>query len=465
MEAIQTKRQNKIDLRLVTPEIIRVMALSSLMSFIPYTSPQYNAPLHLKPMCNVIDRIKNKQSVKALITTPPQHFKTSTLMHAIPYVLHSRPELMFAYASYSSEKAQAKTIKALDYAIRTKVDLNFEYMQKKLWFTKQDGGLLTTSIEGGSTGDRVNVYLIDDPVKDRIEAESTIRRETVWDWFTDVVETRLRPDDSIIIVMTRWHDDDLGGRIIKNRPEFEIIRLPALCDNLDITGRNEQIDYFNREYDTALLPEVFPTEYLRQIRDKKKYTFTSLYQGLPQPREGRIFKTPFFYSELPKEGYQLYAACDLAYTEKSRADHSAITVLLNFKEKNYVIYNERWQKDLTFTKNHLKFLQTKYNTPFGIEANGPQKAVYDTLEDFGLDVIPIQPIGDKLARSYDCAEDWNNGDLLIPDTKEIQADWLNDFLEEITNFTGIKDSEDDRVDSLVYAHKLSKQSRPFFEVL
>ena len=440
-----------------TPEIVRELAIKNLTSYIPYISPTYKAPLHLQEFTRHLDDIAiRKMTKKLVVSTPPQHYKTESLMHFIPLYLEHRPEMTAAYASYSYRQAYSKMKKCFDYVHTAQIPFNNRFNSVDEFRTIEGGGFLTTSIEGQFTGQRADLIIIDDPLKDRLEADSRIIRDNIRNWFTDVVELRMRPEASIVIVMTRWHPQDLIGELIKTRNDFEIVRIPALCDNLDTIGKKEKKDYLNRDFETALLPEIFPTEYLKKVKEDKPYTFSAMYQGLPRTRDSQIFKDAYYFDTMP-EHYRLYVGVDLAYSEKRRADFTAVTVLAKNEKFKYILYAERWQKDIHYTKQRLKELQLKYNVPFGVEANGTQLGIYDIIKK-EIKAKPLQPKGDKYARSQETADDWNTGQILIPRN----AEWTNDFLEEINEFTGVKDTHDDYVDSLVYANEQTKYLQPSF---
>jgi predicted phage terminase large subunit-like protein len=184
---------------------------------------------------------------------------------------------------------------------------------------------------------------------------------------------------------------------------------------------------------------------------KKEYTFSALYQGLPRRREDRLFKDVYYYDELPKDGYNYSMGGDLAYSENKHADFSTLFVFLNKDDKHYLIHGERWQKDINTTKQIIKRVQSQYPVKIKLEANGPQKGICDLIESDGIPIIRFNPVGDKYIRALPLAELWNSGKILLPNPTTNPKSWLNDYLDEILNFTGIKDLTDDQVDGTVAA--------------
>jgi predicted phage terminase large subunit-like protein len=328
-----------------------------------------------------------------------------------------------------------------------KLDIDSKMANKGEYRLKSGGGILTVGTSGSITGQGANILIIDDPISNREEADSIVYRNKLWDWFTDVAETRLEPNGSIIIVMTRWHIDDLAGRILKNKPDFEYIRLAALADNGD-----------GRELDEPLWADRYGFEHLNQIRVESPLKFSALYQGLPVPRNSRLIQDVTFYTELPKE-YKLFIGADLAYTEKTHADYSCYVVLGYTKEpkKWYVIEVDRWQKSIDYSVNRLKLLQSKYpHTKIELEANGVQKAICDIVEKAGVKISRVQPVTDKLARAGQFADSWTQGNVLCPDPQVYPDNkWLNYYLEELNEFSGLNDRHDDLVDASTHAYNKS----------
>ncbi|NBW17550.1 MAG: terminase, partial [Caulobacteraceae bacterium] len=155
------------------------------------------------------------------------------------------------------------------------------------WETTAGGGLVARGVGTPPTGFGFDLILIDDPIKKREEAESEVYREKLWDWYTDDLYTRLEPGGAIILTLTRWHYDDLAARAIASEPSrWTILRLPAIAEDDDPIGRLPG---------QALWPARFNESDLQRIRDVQAatggaYSFESLYQQNPTPREGAFFK-------------------------------------------------------------------------------------------------------------------------------------------------------------------------------
>lgn len=423
-----------------------------LLEFIPQISPRFAPPLHLSPLIEKLERIPEEPQ-RLIVSVPPRHSKSETLLHFVGRYLQRHPEKRVAYCSYAQKFSETQAVKAHRYARAAGVTPNPLMRSRKDWQTQAGGGLFATGVGGEFTGRGADLLIIDDPIRDRVQADSPTYRNNVWSWFEDVAETRYEPGASVVVLMTRWHEDDFSGRLIKFRPEFEVVRIPALADGLDAYGKGQAPDPLGRALDEPLWPERYDFEALDKIRREKPYTFASLYQGLPRPKEGRLFGEPTLYTKLP-ESYRVVIGADLAYSAKARADHSAAVVFFVAREGDREIWHvrhvERWQESINQSLERLGRLQRQYGgAPVAVEANGPQKAVADLLEDRGVRITRINRVSDKYSEAQAFAEAWNAGRVQLPES----APWLGEYLEEIHNFTGIAGAPDDQVDAAVNGYE------------
>jgi hypothetical protein len=198
----------------------------------------------------------------------------------------------------------------------------------------REGGLDALGVGGGVAGKGGNIIIIDDPVKSRVEAESKVYRDRTWDWFNDDLYTRREPGAATIAVMTRWHQDDLVGRLLKKQPgRWEMLNLPALAEGDDPLGREEG---------AALWPWRYPIEELDEIRYRLgMYAFASLYQQRPVPREGGLFKWKDIednrVTDLP-ELKRIVVAVDPSGGSKDTSDETGIIVAgLDHSDHGYIL--------------------------------------------------------------------------------------------------------------------------------
>lgn len=398
----------------------------------------YTTPRHLDPFLALLDEAITVGNVRAVVHAPPRHGKTESVIAAFTKMLRRHPDRTNAFATYGAGLAQEKAQKVLDGAERNGV----EFRRRKLGSlaTKQGGGLLSTGVGGEFTGRGVSgLMVIDDPYKNRTEAESGQIRGRISQWFKDVAYTRREPGCSIIIMHTRWHPNDLAGEEIAKG--WKSICLPAI----DNDGR-------------ALWPEVHPLTELEEIRTEVgPFTWTSLYQGQPRSRGGAVFSDVAFYDVIPAEGFRDALGFDLAYTAKTSSDWSVLVHLRRVGDFFYVVHVERRQ---------VKAPQFKaYARPY-VKANprakrrwyhggGGEVGVADFMREGadGIDVGPEPAKGDKFQRAQACASAWNAGRILVPSTKLVESDpkryaWVDPFVTEVCGFSGLDDEHDDQVDAL-----------------
>ena len=413
-----------------------------LNEFIPRVSRQYKAPLHLAPLVRELERARHEE-VQLVVHAPPRHTKTETILHAFAWHLALEPWRTHAFATYAADLSQSKSRKARLLAQAAGVKLSSELLSE--WRTREGGGLLATGVGGPFTGKGVDgLLVVDDPIKNRVEAESGTSREKVWDWFNDVAYTRREPGASVIVVMTRWHPDDLAGRLVREKG-WKYLKLPAMTER------------------GALWPEHFSAERLQGIRTQVgEYTWSSLYQGEPRARGGAVFGDPRTYTQVPTEGMRFAIGVDLAYSKKTQADWS-VAVLLGEKQGIvYVLDVRREQMQAPAFGARLKALQEARGRPTTRwYASGPEQGVGDLLKTMGvrLDVLPAH--GDKFVRAQPVAAAWNAGNVLVP----ANAPWSEKFLDELASFTGVDDEHDDQVDALAAGFDALAHPTPSFDSL
>lgn len=393
----------------------------------------------VKALIDLVQRMVQGEELRVVISAPPRHGKTDTMLHLIVWLLRAFPHLVNAYTTYGQNLANSKSRRARTLATDNGIVLDPAASGVGEWLTKAGGGLLATSVGGPLTGKGITgIGIIDDPLKNRQDAESSLIRERVWDWYTDVFYTRLEPGSSVVVMATRWHLDDLSGRLIKDG--WEHINLPALDDD-----------------GTALWEAHYPATRLAEIRTKiGEYSFQSLYQGQPRPRGDTVFKNRYFYTTFPEGGFREAAGFDAAYTAKTHADYSVTLLGRAYGDTIYLTDMIREQHE---PRRYISILQAR-----GIEEvtwflSGTEKGLVDFLMDQGIHVTEVPAKGDKFVRAQPVAAAWNDGKVLLPHpdpTKSAhglgEVEWVHDIIDELGIFTGVNDAHDDIVDALAALH-------------
>jgi hypothetical protein len=484
MHDLETDRQLPTDLESVyqaLPEEDRAEFLElaarrydyqPIREFIPEVSPHLPPPDHTKIITDLIERAMREQ-IFAVISMPPRHAKTLTLLHCFAWWFKHNPADTCGYFTYSDRLGRRKSRIARDIARRAGIEINKESNDMSEWRTTLGGGLLAGGRGGGLTGEGVSgIFVIDDPFKNRKEADSVIIREDVWEWFTEVVTTRLE-GASLIVVHTRWHEDDLIGRLeemadtIPELDDLEIINLPALAEENDPLGR---------EPGEALWPEKESAEELQRKRViMGEWSFAALYGGHPRPRGANLFGEPAYYNidEFKINGCSVVLGGDPAASTKTTADYStAVVIAVRVEERTiklfdwpeprkmrlpvgYVQYVYREQVTVPKYVEDVRSLQKRwYNAKIGIEAVAGFKAVPQMLLhlDPELRVQEMPLFGDKFQRAQMVSAMWNAGLILLPvHTDGTSPPWVKAFVKEVCNFTGVNDATDDQVDGLAHA--------------
>jgi len=399
----------------------------SFEEFLEHQSLQLNAVS--VAITDVVKRVNAGEEVRTVFSTPPRHGKTITLLNAFVWLMLQDASRTHAYATYGADLSLSKSRLARQTAKNAGIELMDDSSSMKEWRTQEGGGLLATGVGGALTGQGISgLGVVDDPVKNMAEARSSTYRERTWDWFNSVFYTRLEPGASAIVVATRWHPDDLSGRLIADG--WNVVNLPA------INSDNE-----------ALWPEYYPLERLLEIkRQLGDIVFDALYQGTPRTVSGGMFGEPHFYDKLP-DNYRTVVTFDAAYTQKTSADYSVIIAGRYDGEKLYVTDMYRAQTNAETFKARLDAFQKQHTTVLNTRIGGTEKVFIEWLRSEGIRVNAEPTKGDKYMNATPLAAAWNRGDILLPR----QAPWLDPFIAELMDFTGADDVHDDIVDTLATA--------------
>lgn len=403
-----------------------------LLDFVPRVTPRWMRPAHLRRIAEAIHEAETSP-VRVLISVPPRHGKTELILHVIAWWLLRHPEQTVVYASYSADIARSKSRLARDYARRAGVKLREDSTALNEWRTPEGGGLIATGVGGPLTGHGANLLIVDDPHKNRQDAESQTIRDTIHQWFTSTAMSRIEPGGSVLVVHTRWHPDDLIGRLEHDtETDWRYINLPAINDEGE-----------------ALWPERWPADAIqRRKAEVGEYDAASLYDGNPRPRGGQVFAEPTYYDELPSGGYRVGIGLDLAYSAKTKSDYSVIVIGRMYGDAFYVIDVVRKQQRVDEFSPVLNDTCSNYKaTKPRWYCSGTEQGTAQTLGVLGTKINAIVTHADKFVRAQPVATRWNAGKVLV----KRNAAWAPTFVAEVTKFTGVNDPKDDQVDALAAA--------------
>lgn len=268
----------------------RRAARKSLIAFTEYTNPEYEAVGHHKLIASELEAVERGEIDRLMIFMPPRHGKSELASRRFPsWYLGRNPNKQIIAASYNSDLASdfgrevRDIVKTPEYSRLFDVRLAEDSRAVNRWHTSQKGVYIAAGVGTAITGRGANIALIDDPFKDRQEADSEVTRETVWKWYTSTLRTRLMPGGAIILIQTRWHEDDLAGRLLKqNKDRWKVLELPAI-ENEDTAN------------ESALWPEWYDLKTLREIKnDVGQRDWNALFQQRPTVEEGTYFKREWF---------------------------------------------------------------------------------------------------------------------------------------------------------------------------
>lgn len=297
----------------------------SLGDFIARMTPKHTPiPWHLQQVVDIVEATRQRE-VFATISMPPRFGKTITLAHGLAWRTLYDPACLNFYATFG-DGLTTQTSRIVRKLVREAgVPLDPEAQNVHDWRTILGGGLKATTTGGEVTGRGCNSGLIvcDDIVKGREQAESKLVRDKAWDWFRDDIMSRLEPGASLIVNMTRWHEDDTIGRL-KNDPlgyDWIHLELPAVI-GADGTAADERDDASAR----ALWPARWPMDRLTKIRLRGEYGWWSLFQQSPVPRGGGMFRREWFQPVdiAPSGGYSVRGWDLAASTERDSAQTAGV---------------------------------------------------------------------------------------------------------------------------------------------
>lgn len=431
------------------------------------SSGRWKLARHLHLIDRVITDAIIKPPHRALISCPPRHGKSEHLSKYLPaWFLGSFPDRRVILASYEADFAASWGRKARqvleEYGDWFGVKVSGRSSAADRWDIEgREGGMMTAGVGGPITGKGADLLIIDDPVKNAEEAGSKTYRDRAWDWWRSVAYTRLEPTGVAIVIQTRWHDDDLTGRIIKDSAAggeaWRVVNLPALAESADQLGRKPG---------EALWPWRFDAPKLRTIeRTLGSYLWSALYQQRPVPAEGALFKAPWLrhwcylgptiirkYPDGRREKanpdtFRVFITVDLATSLKTSADFTVIAVWGDDGKGNlYLLDMVRERMEGPDIVPCIKRLVAHWKAQYvGIESTGYQLSTVQAARREGLPVRELRRKADKVTRAIPATVRMESEQVWLPE----HASWLADVTSELLQFPA--GAHDDFVDVLADA--------------
>ncbi len=427
----------------------RRAARASLIPFTEHTYPQYVAAAHHTLIAEKLEAVERGEIDRLMINMPPRHGKSELASRRFPaWFLGRHPSKSVIAASYNSDLAtdfgrQVRNILATpEYEVLFDTKLSDDSRAANRWNTADGGGYVAAGVGTAITGRGADILLIDDPLKDREEADSELQRQKIWDWYTSTAYTRLAPGGRVIVIQTRWHEDDLTGRLIADEArggdKWVKLELPAIDDS-----------------GNALWPDFYPLHVLERTRSVltaggRSRDWSALYQQRPTPDEGDYFKREWFrYYDIAPIHLRTYGASDYAVTAKGGDYTVHLIAGVDPDDNLYILDVWRSQAEShvwveTYIDMIAKWKPLKWGQEQGqiIKSLGPfidkrmrERRVYCHQE-------PMSSVADKPTRARSFQARASMGKVYLPHN----APWVPDLISEMLTFPAGK--HDDQIDAL-----------------
>jgi predicted phage terminase large subunit-like protein len=501
----KSKKQEDIRKEMATRALMRKSLIHFVTEFVPGYQPGW---VH-KLICAKLERFREdvvaQKSPRLMLFLPPRSGKSEIASKMFPawYLGHSpRHELITCSYALALPMDFSKKIKGVLMNPRykgmfplTKLDKNAQATEG--WKTTEGGAYVAAGVQGPITGKGAHCLIIDDPVKDAEEADSETIRHKTWNWYGSTARTRLAPGAGILLIMTRWHDDDLAGRLLREEAEarkeimdnedlsekerenelttlegWEVISFPALATATEwwapesgaIVHTPESGQRLLRNKGEALHPERFPrSDMLKLQRTLQPRHWSALYQQNPTPDEGSFFtKAQLRYEEHVPDTYGSYVFCawDLAIGQKQQNDYTVgIAGAINYRGELHLLDMVRGRMNSHEIAEAVWQMHVRWGAAMtGMERGQLELAIRPTLDGVmkkrgktitlaeGEDALT--PISDKLTRARPLQGLMQQGRVYLPSDQ----DWTEELRGELLRFPlGVFD---DCVDSLAWLARM-----------
>ena len=491
--------------------LLRIKAAEDgFMGFVRLNYPDWKLPKFHKHLIEALDLLeKNKLTShygkdhaeravtnevpvrNILITMPPRHGKSTYGSVLFPaYFMAKKPNRFLMSTSYNSQLAtdfgrQVRDLVNEPATIQSFPDFEMSSDSRAVdqWRTTSGGAAYFIGVGGTTSGRAANMLIFDDPMKSREEAESATQRNKVWNYYVSALSTRLQPDQdgippSQICILTRWHPDDLAGRLMQtddwdegrwlhiNFPAIEDIKIhggkisraqlpkddPDYLDGTSLQQLSKAKRYVAQTEKSALWPERFPLETLTRRQRLNPREFASLYQQTPYIQGGNLIRANWWQTYpadmKPETFASLIIACDTAFKAGQDNDYSVMIVMgLDTNGDIYVVDNHRGKYE--FPELKRKMIQVN-NIWRGRGLRGlyvedkasGQSLIQEMKRESGVAVIPYRVSGDKVSRLNAVLPLIEGGRVFLPES----ANWLDDFYDECQSFPS--GTHDDQIDAL-----------------
>ena len=437
-------------------------ARDSLADYARLISPDtYEQPAQVLALIEALERLERREITRLIVEMPPRSSKSTHVSRIFPsWWLGRHPDDGVILASYGQELATGHGRAVRDllghprYPFAT--NLRSDVKAAGRWQTEQGGGLLAAGVGTGLTGFGGTLVVLDDPIKDREEADSEVVREHTWSWYQEVLTTRIMRDGVVVVLGTRWHEDDPIGRILASpgAEQWTRLRIPYYAEDNDPLKRRPGQPL-----------EVFGTVPSVEKGEISSYGFSALYQQSPTPQGGGVFKREsmnrrYQFGELPTTNprWRVYCSVDLGGKQGVGHDPSAIATWGTDGISFYLL--DYWSSQAEYADVKAKIVSTFYEYGPRLvlveDATWAQPLISDLKRDTGVRVAPVTPSGSKWVRADAVSPLFEAGRIVLPQS----APWLDKWLHEHLAFPNA--AHDEAVDTTSMA--LSRMSVDAFQM-
>ena len=451
----------------------RALGERNLLSFTRHTLPSFlPAPFHVA-YYEVLTRFAMGEIKKLMITMPPQHGKSEGATRRLPaFVLGQDPDKRIAIVSYNATKARKfnrelqrimdddryyelfpQTLLAgqTSYQEQGKRSRNYARNADECEIVGYQGSFKTIGVGGSLTGEPVDMLIMDDLYKDAASAWSPVIRQNVADWYDTVASTRLHNDSQQLMVFTRWHMEDLAGRLLEQEGEYDPIDNPQGWTLISFPAIQNKppTELDPRAEGEPLWPERHSLSKLLEIKERTPTVFESMYQQNPQPSQGLMYEEFTCYTELP------YRSQSVAYIDAadSGADYLCALFYKEAEEGNYII-------DVLYTKEPMEVTETTLT--YMLQQHQVERCHIESNNGGGLFVSNLQQraydMGNRLTRFYPFHQGQNKAARIFAASASVQKlikmplDWKKRFPKFARDLTGYlrvgSNAHDDAPDAL-----------------
>ncbi|MDA8110243.1 MAG: phage terminase large subunit [Betaproteobacteria bacterium] len=437
-------------------ELSRRQQSKSLLAYVEATETHRPA-LHHRLLIEKLEAIQAGTLKRLMVFMPPGTAKSTYCSVLFPaWYLGKHPTEPLIMATHTQDLSERfgrrvrNRVASQEFAEVFGIGVAGDSSAAGRWETTEGGEFFAIGVGSAVTGRRARGAIIDDPLKGRDDADSKTVRDRLWDWYTSDFRTRLLPDAWLILIATRWHSDDLAGRILPARWNGESGKITARDGEkwfvLSLPMEAREGDVLGRTPGELLWPEFFTPEVVAaEKRIQGSRNWSALYQQLPTPEGGAIFRREHlkFYRE-PPELDEVALSWDCTFKDVATSDFVAGQAWGRKGADRFLLARVRARMGFAATCAAIRAQKAQFPRAVAVlvedKANG--SAVIETLRKEIAGVIAVNPQGGKVARAYAAQPQFEAGNVWLPDPSI--APWVGEFIEELCGFpTAVHDDEVD----------------------